>query len=309
MLNTHIEHPEDTILTGNLDFLHAVKSYAVAPHGHVSVKIDGAPAIVWGTHPDTGRFFVGTKSVFNKKLIKVNYTHADIDKNHKGYVAIVLHACLSNLSRTNRIYQGDFLGFGGDNVFQPNTVTYVFPENVRQTIIVAPHTMYSNEYDIIDTPSHNPLRDMKATPLLRQLESNDKVYYYQPSAVMNVNSHLKDRVDFALQMAQMVKFVDVKEAKMLQRELNVYIRECKQIDSNDFGDYNLTLIGFYNLIMEIKEELLSCCKSNQIALTMIEGEECDGEGYVFHSDYGSFKLVDRRHFSYYNFNLEKGWVT
>ena len=308
MLNTHIEHPEDTILTGNLDFLHAVKSYAVAPHGHVSVKIDGAPAIVWGTHPDTGRFFVGTKSVFNKKLIKINYTHADIDKNHKGYVAIVLHACLSNLSRTNRIYQGDFLGFGGDNVFQPNTVTYVFPENVRQTIIVAPHTMYSIDY-AVDKPSHNTLRDMMSTPLLRELESNDKVYFYQPTAVMNVNSHLKERVDFALQMAQMVKFVDVKEAKMLQRELNDYIRECKQIDSNDFGDYNLTLIGFYNLIMEIKEELLSCCKSNQIALTMIEGEECDGEGYVFHSNYGSYKLVDRRHFSYYNFNLEKGWVT
>ena len=308
MLNTHIEHPEDTILTGNLDFLHAVKSYAVAPHGHVSVKIDGAPAIVWGTHPDTGRFFVGTKSVFNKKLIKINYTHADIDKNHKGYVAIVLHACLSNLSRTNRIYQGDFLGFGGDSVFQPNTVTYVFPENVRQTIVVAPHTMYSIDY-AVDKPSHNTLRDMMSTPLLRQLESNDKVYYYQPSAVMNVNSHLKDRVDFALQMAQMVKFVDVKEAKLLQRELNDYIRESKEIDSNDFGDYNLTLIGFYNLIMEIKEELLSCCKSNEVALTLIEGEECDGEGYVFHSDYGSYKLVDRRHFSYYNFNLEKGWVT
>jgi len=308
MLNTHIEHPEDTILTGNLDFLHAVKSYAVAPHGHVSVKIDGAPAIVWGTHPDTGRFFVGTKSVFNKKLIKINYTHADIDKNHKGYVAIVLHACLSNLSRTNRIYQGDFLGFGGDNVFQPNTVTYVFPENVRQTIIVAPHTMYSIDY-AVDKPSHNTLRDMMSTPLLRELESNDKVYFYQPTAVMNVNSYLRDRVDFALQMAQMVKFVDVKEAKMLQRELNVYIRECKQIDSNDFGDYNLTLIGFYNLIMQIKEALLYSCKSNQVALTLIEGEECDGEGYVFHSDYGSYKLVDRRHFSYYNFNLERGWVT
>ena len=308
MLNTHIEHPEDTILTGNLDFLHAVKSYAVAPHGHVSVKIDGAPAVVWGTHPDTGRFFVGTKSVFNKKLIKINYTHADIDKNHKGYVAIVLHACLSNLSRTNRIYQGDFLGFGGDNVFQPNTVTYVFPENVRQTIIVAPHTMYSIDYTV-DKPSHNTLRDMMSTPLLRELESNDKVYFYQPTAVMNVNSYLRDRVDFALQMAQMVKFVDVKEAKLLQRELNDYIRESKEIDSNDFGDYNLTLIGFYNLIMEIKEELLSCCKSNEVALTLIEGEECDGEGYVFHSDYGSYKLVDRRHFSYYNFNLEKGWVT
>ena len=308
MLNTHIEHPEDTILTGNLDFLHAVKSYAVAPHGHVSVKIDGAPAVVWGTHPDNGRFFVGTKSVFNKKLIKINYTHADIDKNHKGYVAIVLHACLSNLSRTNRIYQGDFLGFGGDNVFQPNTVTYVFPENVRQTIIVAPHTMYSIDYTV-DKPSHNTLRDMMSTPLLRELESNDKVYFYQPTAVMNVNSYLRDRVDFALQMAQMVKFVDVKEAKMLQRELNDYIRESKEIDSNDFGDYNLTLIGFYNLIMQIKEALLYSCKSNQVAMTLIEGEECDGEGYVFHSDYGSYKLVDRRHFSYYNFNLERGWVT
>ena len=308
MLNTHIEHPEDTILTGNLDFLHAVKSYAVAPHGHVSVKIDGAPAVVWGTHPDTGRFFVGTKSVFNKKLIKINYTHADIDKNHKGYVAIVLHACLSNLSRTNRIYQGDFLGFGGDSVFQPNTVTYVFPENVRQTIVVAPHTMYSIDY-AVDKPSYNTLRDMVSTPLLRELKSNDKVYFYQPTAVMNVNSYLRDRVDFALQMAQMVQFVDVKEAKLLQRELNDYIRESKEIDSNDFGDYNLTLIGFYNLIMQIKEALLYSCKSNQVAMTLIEGEECDGEGYVFHSDYGSFKLVDRRHFSYYNFNLEKGWVT
>ena len=308
MLNTHIEHPEDTILTGNLDFLHAGKSYAVAPHGHVSVKIDGAPAIVWGTHPDTGRFFVGTKSVFNKKLIKINYTHADIDKNHKGYVAIVLHACLSNLSRTNRIYQGDFLGFGGDSVFQPNTVTYVFPENVRQTIVVAPHTMYSIDY-AVDKPSYNTLRDMMSTPLLRELKSNDKVYFYQPTAVMNVNSYLRDRVDFALQMAQMVQFVDVKEAKLLQRELNDYIRESKEIDSNDFGDYNLTLIGFYNLIMQIKEALLYSCKSNQVAMTLIEGEECDGEGYVFHSDYGSFKLVDRRHFSYYNFNLERGWVT
>ena len=184
----------------------------------------------------------------------------------------------------------------------------MFPESVRQTIVVAPHTMYSIDY-AVDTPSHNTLRDMMSTPLLRELESNDKVYFYQPTAVMNVNSHLKERVDFALQMAQMVKFVDQSEARLLQRELNDYIRECKQIDSNDFGDYNLTLIGFYNLIMEIKEELLSCCQSNEVALTLIEGEECDGEGYVFHSDYGSYKLVDRRHFSYYNFNLEKGWVT
>ena len=308
MLNTHIEHPEDSILTGNLDFLHAVKSYGVAPHGHISVKIDGSPAIVWGTHPVTRKFFVGTKSVFNKKLIKVNYTHNDIDRNHKGYVAIVLHACLSNLPKTQNIYQGDFLGFGGDSVFQPNTVTYVFPEIIEHTIIVAPHTVYEID-ELVPSPSINPLRDTIGIPLYQTLDSTEKVYFYQPIAIMNVNQYLKDRVDFALQVAQMVKFVDNKEAKLLQRELNDYIREGKKIDSNDFGDYNLTLIGFYNLIMEIKEELLGSCHSNEIAETLIEGEECDGEGYVFHSGYGSFKLVDRRYFSFFNFNMHKEWVT
>ena len=307
MLNLHLEHPEDTILTGNLDFLKAVKSYSVAPHGHISVKIDGSPAIVWGTHPVTHKFFVGTKSVFNKKLIKVNYTHRDIDNNHKGLVAIILHSCLSNLPKTEYIYQGDFLGFGGDNTFQPNTVTYVFPENVQQTIIVAPHTQYEID-QCVPSPSINALRDTIAIPLYEQLESTDKTFFYQPLAIMSINDSLKERVDFALQIAQLVKFLDKDMAKALQYELNQHIKQGRKIDSDDYGDSGYgQLIGFYNLIMEIKEELLSSCKSNQVAMTLIEGEECDGEGYVFHSGYGSFKLVDRRYFSFYNFKLHKEW--
>ena len=307
MLNLHIEHPEDTILTGNLDFLKAIKSYTVAPHGHISVKIDGSPAIVWGTHPVTHKFFVGTKSVFNKKLIKVNYTHRDIDKNHKGLVAIILHACLSSLPKTEYIYQGDFLGFGGDNTFQPNTVTYVFPENVQQTIIVAPHTQYEID-QCVPSPSINALRDTIAIPLYEQLESTDKTFFYQPLAIMSINDSLKERVDFALQIAQLVKFLDKDMAKALQYELNQHIKQGRKIDSDDYGDSGYgQLVGFYNLIMEIKEELLSCCKSNQVAMTLIEGEECDGEGYVFHSGYGSFKLIDRRYFSFYNFKLHQEW--
>ena len=307
MLNLHIEHPEDTILTGNLDFLKAIKSYTVAPHGHISVKIDGSPAIVWGTHPVTHKFFVGTKSVFNKKLIKVNYTHKDIDNNHKGLVAIILHACLSSLPKTEYIYQGDFLGFGGDNTFQPNTVTYVFTENVQQTIIVAPHTVYEID-QCVPSPSINALRDTIAIPLYEQLESTDKTFFYQPLAIMSINDSLKERVDFALQIAQLVKFLDKDMAKALQYELNQHIKQGRKIDSDDYGDSGYgQLVGFYNLIMEIKEELLSCCKSNQVAMTLIEGEECDGEGYVFHSGYGSFKLIDRRYFSFYNFKLHQEW--
>ena len=76
--NIHIEHPEDSILTGDLTVLDAF----LMPQ-HLSVKYDGAPAIVWGTNPATGNFFVGTKSVFNKRKIKINECHADIDKNRR----------------------------------------------------------------------------------------------------------------------------------------------------------------------------------------------------------------------------------
>ena len=40
MKNTHIEHPEDTILTGDLSFLDSLRM-----EHHLSTKIDGAPAI------------------------------------------------------------------------------------------------------------------------------------------------------------------------------------------------------------------------------------------------------------------------
>ena len=32
----------------------------------MTVKWDGAPAIICGINPENGKFFVGTKSVFNK---------------------------------------------------------------------------------------------------------------------------------------------------------------------------------------------------------------------------------------------------
>ena len=71
----HIEHPEDSVLTGDLSFLDAIRN-----QGTLSVKMDGAPAIVWGVNPASGKFFVGTKSVFNKVKIKINESHQDTQK-------------------------------------------------------------------------------------------------------------------------------------------------------------------------------------------------------------------------------------
>ena len=105
--NTHLEHLEDEIINNGtkgartaINFLKSVKEMLQGGKGGstVTVKWDGAPAIICGTNPENGRFFVGTKSVFNKTP-KINYTPADISKNHSGPVAIKLNACLRDLKR------------------------------------------------------------------------------------------------------------------------------------------------------------------------------------------------------------------
>ena len=129
MKNTHLQHPEDSILTGDLSVLDWFLS-----NGEISAKIDGAPAIVWGTNPATGKFFVGTKSVFNKVKIKINESHQEIEQNHTGAVAEILHHCFDCLPSFTGIIQCDFIGFGGDDTYTPNTITYVFDEIIHQNM-------------------------------------------------------------------------------------------------------------------------------------------------------------------------------
>ncbi len=117
--NTHLEHLEDDIINRGskggdnaINFLKSVRNM-LAGSGkgtNMTVKWDGAPAIICGVNPENGKFFVGTKSVFNK-VPKINYTSADIRRNHSGVVAEKLSACLTYLRRivTNGVYQGDLL--------------------------------------------------------------------------------------------------------------------------------------------------------------------------------------------------------
>jgi len=52
MQNKHLEHPEDCVISGDLNVLNWFTA-----NSNISVKIDGAPAIVWGTNPATNLFF------------------------------------------------------------------------------------------------------------------------------------------------------------------------------------------------------------------------------------------------------------
>jgi hypothetical protein len=284
MKNTHLQHPEDSILTGDLSILDWFLS-----NGQISAKIDGAPAIVWGTNPATGKFFVGTKSVFNKKLIKINETHSDIDRNHSGNVADILHHCFDHLPDFDGIIQGDFIGFGDDDTFCPNTITYVFDEVIHQNIIIAPHTVYVAEHD---------LRDAIAYPLTLCPESTEGCLFVKADC-WQIDEDFDEIVGFARQMAQMVTFADKKEAAELQVALNKCIREGREVVPETFN--NSRLISYWFLIKSIKDDMLFMMRNNG-PTAYIGNRQCRGEGYVKTNEFGMFKLVNREQFSHANFN-------
>lgn len=122
----HLTHVEDRPLqTGEKGAKHAIASLtAAAEHiktgkksSELTTKYDGSPALVYGHHPKTGKFFVASKSAFNKKP-KINYTPKDIDMNHghaPGLAAKLKDALthLPKIAPKNGVYQGDMM-FGTD---------------------------------------------------------------------------------------------------------------------------------------------------------------------------------------------------
>ena len=296
--NLHIEHPEDTILTGDLSCLDCLLN-----PGHLSVKIDGAPAIVWGTNPVNGKFFVGTKSVFNKVKIKINHSHEEIDQNHVGEVATILHSCLDWLPVTDGIFQGDFIGFGGSDEYTPNTITYRFPTVIDQNIIIAPHTYYTAKYDLRDAIAHPMSFIITDTMYCKFVKPETRIFSGHYDKGLECFEDLTEVIQFAKQMAQTVTFVDEKKAKKIKKQLNACIRENRPVVNDDF-DCDPLLLGLWALVKSIKGDALYLCRNHGPA-AYIGQERIDSEGYVYSNEFGTFKLVNREVFSYHNFNSGK----
>ena len=298
MQNKHLEHPEDSVISGDLNVLNWFTA-----NGNISAKIDGSPAIVWGTNPATNLFFVGTKSVFNKKLIKINSSHADIDNNHQGEVATILHHCLDNLPRSVTIYQGDFIGFGGSDNYNPNTIRYFFQDKVTEEIIIAPHTYYIAESD---------LRDAEAFPLEFNLESNNNVLFVKPDVYINSNRQdILERCNFARQVATLCEFpTNTRQIARIKKHFNACIKNDIEIDDITLeaiahdNDCDVNVLRLWKLIQSIKIDLLCYhIEADDSIECYIEEERCDHEGYVLSNDYGSYKIVNREGFSKANFHL------
>ena len=198
--NLHMEHLEDSVFnegsSGVVDAIRFLESVTDMLSGsskgkvNITVKWDGAPAVFAGTHPETKKFFVGTKSIFNKNP-KINYTNADIDQNHGDSpgLASKLKTSLQYLKGLNikGILQGDLLFTEGDIsttsldgedhiTFQPNTITYAVPTDSKLAkqmlsakIGVVWHTKYTGR----------DMENMKASfgPSVRSLTKTKNVWF------------------------------------------------------------------------------------------------------------------------------------
>ena len=152
--NLHLEHIEDEVLnrgvSGARDAINFLQSLRDMLAGHsqskvnVTTKWDGAPAVFCGINPENGKFFVGTKGVFNANP-KLNYTDADIDANHTSAgLNSKLKVALRYLPKLGikGILQGDMMFAKGDIdekvidgqsyiTFQPNTIVYAVPSDAK----------------------------------------------------------------------------------------------------------------------------------------------------------------------------------
>ena len=145
----HLEHIEDEMLNHGVEGCDAsvsamkemLRMLGKKPSsGYMQTKWDGAPAVICGEHPYTGRFFVGTKSVFNKENPKICFFDDDIDAFYDGDLAIKLKASLKYFKELgiSGVVQGDLMFTAKDKkyetvdgedlvTFRPNTITYGSP--------------------------------------------------------------------------------------------------------------------------------------------------------------------------------------
>ena len=171
----HLHHLEDLPVVHGAEGFHNAIDASNKTHNYlrgnkpsnfnIQTKFDGSPSVVFGHHPIEKKFFVATKSAFNK-IPKLNFTDKDVDTYHGKQPALAnkLKILLKHLKGTvpkEGIYQGDYMYSGedvsheGENLsFTPNTITYNVKKNsdegrkvMASKAGIAAHTTYEMDKD------------------------------------------------------------------------------------------------------------------------------------------------------------------
>ena len=324
--NTHLEHLEDEIINNgtkgaktSIEFLKSIKKMLQGGKGgsSISVKWDGAPAVFCGINPENGKFFVGTKSIFNATP-KINYTNSDIKKNHGGALADKLMIALKYLPKLGikGILQGDLLFTSSDKktavvddqksiVFTPNTITYAVPvvksgffgsslyDNIKKAQIgIIFHTSYSGK----------TMKGLSASfgASVSGLKKNKSIFFddamYKQSADPGFSSSEETAFDNIIKMAQgsaykAGAFIDkIKKDKgplslgiQLKTFFNTYIRQGSSITNTKALANNFEVYFIKKLQKEIDDKKTQATKQKyeEIKEVGMKILRADREGLYF----------------------------
>ena len=255
--NTHLTHLEELILTQGKAGYKQAKSFLIEliknlkgnsnAKVNTSVKWDGAPAMFTGINPDNGKFFVGTKSVFNKEP-KINYTKDDVEMNH-GHapgLADKLKKALDYLPSLGikGILQGDFMFdssmLKSTNIdgkahysFRPNTITYAVEadSNLGKQIAAA-------EFGIVFHTSYKSLDSGASYGAdVSGLKKNSKVwfddaFFKDTTGVVTLTTSEAKEVATAIKKADSIRIdYDNIPSVLLNTYLNAEIRTGQFVDN------------------------------------------------------------------------------
>lgn len=315
--NTHLTHIEDLLvdngsaggfkaieyLSGIVDMLAGQTS---GPLG-MQAKFDGAPAIICGIHPETKRFFVGTKSVFNKTP-KINYTDADIQRNHSGGLVEILKVCLAHLPKLGikTILQGDLaftssqlqsksINGKGYTTFHPNTILYAIPSGSdldKQIRKAKMGIMFHTEY------KGKTIQDLTASfnPNMRSLKKTKDVWFRRTNFTIAdaVTLSAKEAQDLRSEISTLVKgvqqnknFLDlISKDPVLKKWLNQYFN--REVRENALG--GMSAKRFYSYV----DTELRLKRSKLKTLAGQEKRKAEDEQFLqLYADSGFQKSLDQ----------------
>lgn len=344
MKNLHLSHIEDLVFDGDTVFaidilatLNDALNGIPVKNTTVSTKYDGAPAVVFGIDPSNGKSFVGTKSVFNKRIPKIAYTHDDINRLYgsKPELAAKLQLVAESVGKfTPGVYQADLLWYSdivklknGVISFTPNTITYSvlsrsrLAESVMDSDVgLVVHTIYDgptlSEMNVVRGRFPNfddssaciidPEIDMSSRVMTEADRSAlhyliDHIDKMPRTPYYNIEKHtayLRMFANYCARMGEAAGSVDM-YAKFLENrnELDLAAEVHEGALKTEFN--------LWIAIAHAKSLIIQGLHSDSMFDTHVNGNEVKHEGYVVNYHDSVVKLVDRLEFSRLNFMNKK----
>lgn len=313
----------------------------------ISVKWDGAPAVILGNDPEDGRFFVAKKSIFNKNPVYYK-SEQEILQDLDGDLALKMRILFRECSQMkfNTILQGELLytrrdlwSQDGFLYFQPNTITYGIPadsstgEKIAQSNVgIAFHTHYEGSIGNLMAQVGVPDNAFSESPRVWAFNTN-----------LEMGGRVIDRSDMARLTAQLERarvnvhpiltFIDeevVPNSDLFMRFMNAEVRQMNFPSVESFSTYVqkqpttritpewitehskelIKLFRYIKHVSTIKTECINRLNTIQSEVKhFINNKEVGPEGYVISMGNSLYKLVNRYEFSHANFDdsIQKGW--